>query len=174
MRFALPVGLFVIIVAFLAVGLNRDPRYVPSPLIGTPLPAFSLTTLHEPGLGMDVASLGPGPYLINVWASWCAACRTEHPLLNTMARRGDIRLYGLNYKDERRAALDWLRERGDPYQLSLFDPEGRLGLDLGVYGVPETFVIGADGTIVYKHIGPLDASTIERTVLPLLTSGGDS
>lgn len=173
MRFALPITLFAVIVAFLAVGLKRDPRLVPSPLIGKPVPAFTLGTLADPARRLDGAGLGPGPYVLNVWASWCAACRVEHPLLNALAREQRFRIIGLNYKDERDAAQAWLAERGNPYVLSLFDHEGRFGLDLGVYGVPETFVVDAGGTIIYKHVGPLDAATIEDVIVPLLDVPGD-
>ena len=139
MRFILPLGLFVVVVGFLAVGLERDPRLVPSPLIGKPLPAFELGSLAAPERPLTRADLDGDIYLLNVWASWCAACRVEHPLLVDLARQGQLQLVGLNYKDELEAARQWLVERGDPYRLSLHDPTGQLGLDLGVYGVPETF-----------------------------------
>lgn len=172
MRFALPFGLFVVVVALLAVGLQLDPRHVPSPLIGKPLPGFALERLATPGEQVARADLLGEAYLLNVWASWCVACRQEHPLLVELARRGRVTLVGLNYKDERADARRWLAERGDPYRLSLYDHDGRLGLDLGVYGVPETFLIDAEGVIRHKHIGPLDAATYERDIAPLLARYG--
>lgn len=168
MRYAWPLAAFAVLLVLLAIGLTRDPRLVPSPLIGKPAPAFVLERLDAPGQRVSADDLRGRPYLLNVWASWCVACRTEHPLLLELAAQGRIDLIGLNYKDERTAARDWLAERGDPYRLSLFDPDGKLGLDLGVYGVPETFVVDAGGVIRYKHIGPLDADTIARELLPLL------
>ena len=170
MRFAIPFGLFVIVVAFLAIGLERDPRLVPSPLIGKPLPAFELGDLANPDTVLTRSDLDGQIYLLNVWASWCAACRDEHPLLVELARQGTLPLIGINYKDEIDAARQWLVERGDPYRLSLFDQAGQFGLDLGVYGVPETFLVDADGTIRYKHIGPLTPAVLERDILPLLAT----
>ncbi len=168
MRFALPLGLFVVIVALLAVGLSRDPRHVPSPLIGKPAPDFNLQSLAAPARVLTIADLRGQVFMLNVWASWCVACRTEHPLLLELAASGVVDIIGLNYKDERPDALAWLRERGDPYRLSVHDPQGDLGLDLGVYGVPETFVIDAGGVIRYKHIGPLSPDVLDTELLPLL------
>jgi len=165
-RFLLPFLLFVVVVGFLAVGLERDPRLVPSPLIGKPLPAFELGSLATPETRLSRADLDGEIYLLNVWASWCAACRDEHPLLVDLATQGALTLIGLNYKDELEDARRWLVQRGDPYRLSLHDPDGRLGLDLGVYGVPETFLVDAAGVIRYKHIGPLTADILTREILP--------
>lgn len=173
MRYALPLGLFVLVVVFLAVGLTRDPRHVPSPLVGRPAPGFALETLAPPPRPVTQADLPRRAFLLNVWASWCVACRTEHPLLVEYAARGGAPLVGLNYKDARDEALDWLAERGDPYAWSIHDPDGTLGLDLGVYGVPETFVVDADGVIRHKHIGPLDTATFERDIVPLLAALAD-
>ncbi|MGE0483620.1 MAG: DsbE family thiol:disulfide interchange protein [Gammaproteobacteria bacterium] len=172
MRYALPIGLFIIVVVFLAIGLERDPRYVPSPLIGKPLPAFSLPVLDEAAAPVDRAAFGGRVFLLNVWASWCVACREEHPVLNTLAARGVVPVIGLNYKDERADARRWLAQRGDPYETSLFDHEGKLGLDLGVYGVPETFLVDGAGIIRYKHVGPLTEAVLERDVLPLVRQYG--
>ena len=168
MRFVIPLALFAALVGFLYVGLHRDPRLVPSPLIGKPAPEFALGTLATPDTQVRRADLLGKPYLLNVWASWCAQCREEHPLLVELGRSGKVDLVGLNYHDELPAARDWLTDRGDPYRLTLFDPQGRLGLDLGVYGVPETFLVDAAGVIRYKHIGPLTPEVLEREVLPLL------
>ncbi len=168
MRYALPLVLFAALVGFLYVGLHRDPRLVPSPLIDKPAPDFALGTLATPDTAVKRADLLGKPYLLNVWASWCAQCREEHPLLLDLQRAGQVTLVGLNYHDELGAARQWLTERGDPYRLTLFDPEGRLGLDLGVYGVPETFLVDATGTIRYKHVGPLTSDVLARELLPLL------
>ena len=168
MRFLLPLGLFVTVVVFLALGLGRDPSLVPSPLIGKPLPAFTLQELHEPARTRDRQSLAGQPLLLNVWASWCAACRDEHPLLVELARSSDVAIIGINYKDERSDAVRWLQQRGDPYRYSLHDHGGTLGLDLGVYGVPETFVIDAAGVIRYKHVGPLTPEVLSEAILPHL------
>jgi len=170
MRFAVPLLLFAMLVVFLGIGLNRDPRLVPSPLIGKPAPQFSLGTLATPETLLKREDLLGRPYLLNVWASWCAQCREEHPLLLDLARAGQVMLVGLNYHDELAAGRQWLAERGDPYRLTLFDPEGKLGLDLGVYGVPETFLIDGQGVIRYKHIGPLSNDVLTRQLLPLIAS----
>jgi cytochrome c biogenesis protein CcmG, thiol:disulfide interchange protein DsbE len=165
MRFAIPFALFAVVVAFLAVGLQRDPRLIPSPLIGKPLPTFELPKLSAPAQRVTAADLVGQVYLINVWASWCVACREEHPLLVELARQQQVPLIGMNYKDERPAARAWLERHGNPYRFSLFDAAGNLGIDLGVYGVPETFLIDARGVIRYKHVGPLSQEIIEKEFL---------
>ncbi len=170
LRFAVPLLLFVTLVVFLGVGLHRDPRLVPSPLIGKPAPQFSLGTLATPDTLMQRNDLLGHPFLLNVWASWCVQCREEHPLLLDISRAAQVPLIGINYHDELAAGRQWLTERGDPYRLTLFDPQGKLGLDLGVYGVPETFLVDADGVIRYKHIGPLTADVLTQEVMPLLAS----
>lgn len=170
LRFGVPLLLFGALVVFLAIGLQRDPRLVPSPLIGKPAPQFSLGTLSAPNKPMQREDLLGQPYLLNVWASWCAQCREEHPLLVELGKAGKVKLVGLNYHDELEAGREWLAQRGDPYGLTLFDPEGKLGLDLGVYGVPETFVIDAKGVIRYKHIGPLSSEVLNREIMPLLAN----
>jgi cytochrome c biogenesis protein CcmG/thiol:disulfide interchange protein DsbE len=168
MRTAVPLVLFIVVMVFLAVGLQRDPRLVPSPLLGKAVPAFSLPNLAIPAHSVVPADLDGQVYLLNVWASWCVACRSEHPLLVEMAAQKRLVLIGLNYKDQRQDALAWLTRHGDPYTLSLFDQEGRLGLDLGVYGVPETFVIDKKGVIRYKHVGPLNQAALRQDILPLV------
>lgn len=170
MRFAVPLLLFATLVVFLGIGLQRDPRLLPSPLIGQPAPQFSLGTLATPDTPLTRDALLGRPFLLNVWASWCAQCREEHPLLVELGRAGQVLLIGLNYHDELEAGRRWLTERGDPYRLSLFDPQGKLGLDLGVYGVPETFLIDGQGVIRYKHVGPLNNEILTRQLLPLLAS----
>lgn len=154
-RVAMPLVIFLTIVVFLAVGLNRDPRLVPSPLIGKPAPAFSLPALRNAERQLTLADLKGQPVLLNVWATWCVACRAEHAFLMDLAERGEITIFGVNYKDERNAAIGWLKQLGDPYQANIYDPEGILALDLGVYGAPETFLLDASGIIKFKHVGPL-------------------
>jgi cytochrome c biogenesis protein CcmG/thiol:disulfide interchange protein DsbE len=167
-KFVIPIALLAGLILLFAYGLKLDPRKIPSPLVGKPLPAFSLPTLADPGHRLGPQQLRGRVYLLNVWASWCVACREEHPLLNELARARTVTLIGLNYKDQRADALAWLKEMGNPYETSLSDLDGRLGIDLGVYGVPETFVIDKDGVIRYKHIGPLTPATLEHKLLPLI------
>lgn len=168
MKYLVPAAIFGVLVAVLAIGLRLDPRYVPSPLIDKPAPAFSLASLHAPDTTLTLDSLRGRPVVLNVWASWCSACRIEHPLLVELGRDPTVEIIGLNYKDARDDALHWLAEHGDPYRQSLHDPEGSLGLDLGVYGVPETFVIDASGMIRHKHVGPLSREVWQQDIAPLL------
>ena len=166
-RFLLPLALFVGLVVFLAIGLGRDPHEVPSPLINKPAPAFNLPQLHEPTKTFSAQEMRGKVWLLNVWASWCVSCREEHPLLLDLARSGSVPLYGLNYKDQRNDAISWLNELGDPYLLSAADLEGRVGIDYGVYGAPETYLIDREGVIRFKHIGPLTPDVIQGKLLPL-------
>jgi cytochrome c biogenesis protein CcmG/thiol:disulfide interchange protein DsbE len=166
--FLIPLGAFIALAVVLAVGLNRDPREVPSPLIDKPAPTFALTRLEDPQTTIGTADLRGKVWMLNVWASWCVACREEHPLLVAFSKKGLLPIYGLDYKDQRDDGMDWLKRMGDPYQASLFDGEGRVGIDFGVYGVPETFIIDKTGTIRMKHIGPLTPEVIERQIEPLL------
>jgi len=168
MRFALPLGVFLVLVALLAVGLTLNPREVPSPLIGKNAPAFELPRLHEPASRFSPAELRGQVWLLNVWASWCASCRDEHPLLVELARSRVVPVYGLNYKDKREDALRWLVQFGDPYVLSIADSDGRIGIDYGVYGVPETYVIDKAGVIRYKQIGPITPERLKTRILPLV------
>ena len=167
-RYLLPLVIFLVLAGFLAVGLNKDPREVPSPLIGKPAPAFTLPRLDAPEQMLSTQDLRGQVWLLNVWASWCVACRQEHPLLVELARSGTVRVYGLNYKDKRDDALGLLRKSGDPYVASLSDTEGLVGIDFGVYGVPETFVIDKQGVIRFKQIGPITREALRDTLLPLL------
>ena len=167
-RFLLPLGIFIVLVAFLAIGLKLDPREVPSPLIGKPAPAFTLPLLHRPEATFAPKDLQGRVWLLNVWASWCVSCRQEHPLLVELAKRNVVPIYGLNYKDARADALRWLKQYGDPYVLSIMDAEGRVGIDYGVYGVPETYVIDKVGVIRFKQIGPVTQDVLEKTILPLV------
>jgi len=167
-QFLAPLALFAVLLGFLAVGLNLNPREVPSPLIGKPAPAFELARLDDPAQRITHADLKGQVWILNVWASWCVACRQEHPLLVEFAKRTTVPLYGLNYKDKRDDGLAWLRRFGDPYKASLFDIDGRVGIDFGVYGVPETFVIDKQGVIRFKQIGPVTPEVLRDQIEPLL------
>ena len=168
LKFAIPLALFVALAIFLAVGLTRDPREVPSPFIGRAAPLFKLERLHEPQATFGPEEMRGKVWLLNVWASWCVSCRVEHPLLVELARSKAVPIVGLDYKDKRDDGLRWLDRMGNPYALSAFDVDGRVGIDYGVYGVPETFVIDKQGVIRYKQIGPITPEALERTILPLV------
>lgn len=168
LRYLIPLAIFLALVGFLAAGLKLDPKEVPSPLIGKPAPGFALTRLDQPTLTIRREDLLGKVWMLNVWASWCTACREEHPVLLDFAKRRLVPVYGLNYKDQRAAGLRWLGNFGDPYETSLFDPEGRVGIDWGVYGVPETFIIDRAGVVRYKHIGPLTPEVLRERIEPLL------
>ena len=167
-RYLLPLAAFIILVAFLLVGLNLNPRKIPSPLIGKPAPVFKLQQLHEPEKILESKDNLGKVWLLNVWASWCASCRDEHPLLVQLAKADVVPIYGLNYKDKRDLAIQWLDQLGDPYTKSVMDTEGRVGIEYGVYGVPETYVIDKSGVIQYKQIGPVTVDVLEKTILPLV------
>ena len=167
-RYLIPLIVFVVLAGFLAIGLKLDPREVPSPLIGKPAPAFDLPQLAAPDQRLTTKELQGQVWLLNVWASWCVACRQEHPLLVELGKTGRVKLYGLNYKDKREDALGWLNNFGNPYLKSLSDTDGLVGIDYGVYGVPETFVIDKQGMIRYKQIGPVTPETLRDTLLPLV------
>ena len=168
MRFILPLGVFLLLALFLALGLKLDPREVPSPLIDKPAPAFAAPALARPEQQIQRDALLGQVWLLNVWASWCVACREEHPLLVEFSKRAAVPIYGLNYKDQRADALGWLGQFGNPYTDSVFDADGRIGIDYGVYGVPETFVIDRQGLIRLKHIGPLTPEVLRDKIEPLL------
>ena len=167
-RYVLPGLVFVAIVIFLALGLGRDPTRVPSPLIGKPAPEFSVTRLEDPALRLSNADLAGHVSVVNVWATWCVSCRDEHLLLLELARSADVPIYGLDYKDERGAALEWLTRLGNPYVANAFDSDGRVAIDWGVYGTPETFVLDKHAVIRYKHIGPITAEFMKTGLLPLI------
>ena len=166
--FLIPLACFLALAAVLAAGLKRDPREVPSPLIGKAAPAFALPSLDDPTKTIRLEDMRGKVWILNVWASWCAACREEHPLLMEFAKRKVVPIYGLDYKDERADATAWLARFGNPYDASLVDADGRVGIDFGVYGVPETFVIDRDGVIRLKHIGPLTPAVLANKIEPLL------
>jgi cytochrome c biogenesis protein CcmG/thiol:disulfide interchange protein DsbE len=167
-RFLIPLAGFVVLAIFLGVGLTLNPREVPSPLIDKPAPEFSLPQLHEPEKAIAKADMHGQVWLLNVWASWCVACRQEHPFLVELAKRNVLPIVGLNYKDQPPDAKRWLNQFGNPYNLSADDRDGRVGIDWGVYGVPETFLVDKKGTIRMKHIGPLTPEVIEKDLLPLV------
>lgn len=167
-RFLLPLGIFIALVLFLGVGLRLNPREIPSPFIGKAAPMFTLTQLHEAAKTISPQDMAGQVWLLNVWASWCVSCRQEHPVLMDLAKQGLVPILGLNYKDKREDGTGWLRQFGNPYQLSAFDENGRVGIDYGVYGVPETFVIDKHGVIRLKHVGPLTPEVITEKLLPLI------
>jgi cytochrome c biogenesis protein CcmG/thiol:disulfide interchange protein DsbE len=168
MRFIWPLALFLVLAVFLALGLKLDPREVPSPLIDKAAPAFSTTLLARPEQTVRREDMLGKVWLLNVWASWCVACREEHPLLVEFSRKGVVPIYGLNYKDDPKAGLGWLQRFGNPYTESFVDRDGRIGIDYGVYGVPETFVIDRQGVIRYKHIGPITPQVLAEKIEPLV------
>ena len=168
MRFILPFVVFLIVAAFMFVGLGLNPREVPSPLVGKPAPAFTLPQLHESAKQFSPADMKGKVWLLNVWASWCVSCKEEHPVLMELSRRNIVPIYGLDYKDKQADAELWLKKGGDPYVLSVADVEGRIGIDYGVYGVPETYVIDKQGVIRFKHVGPLTPDVIREKIEPLL------
>ena len=169
-RFLLPLAVFILLVGFLAVGLNLNPREVPSPLVGRQAPAFELPVLQQPEKRFTPAEMRGKVWLLNVWASWCVSCRDEHPMLLALAKRGVMPILGLNYKDKGDEAIAWLKQFGDPYEFSVVDADGRIGIDYGVYGVPETYLIDANGVIRYKQIGPVTAAILEQKIVPLAMS----
>ncbi|MGB0956342.1 MAG: DsbE family thiol:disulfide interchange protein [Panacagrimonas sp.] len=167
MRYALPVVGLAILAAFLAIGLRLDPRQVPSPLIGKPAPAFALPSLDE-DRQISLEDLKGRPVLVNFWASWCAGCRVEHPLLMRLAQEDGIEIVGMDYKDGPAVARAWLRRHGNPYRVIAQDRDGAVGLDWGVYGVPETYLLSADGRILFKQIGPMTQEAWEQEIRPLM------
>jgi cytochrome c biogenesis protein CcmG/thiol:disulfide interchange protein DsbE len=168
LRFIVPLLVFVVLLLFLWVGLSLNPREVPSPLIGKPAPAFRLARLDDPAHTVTEKDLRGQVWLLNVWASWCVACMEEHPVLVQFSRAGVVPIYGLNYKDQREAAQAWLAKNGNPYTTSIVDLDGKVGIDYGVYGVPETFLIDKAGVIRYKRIGPVTPKVLSDQILPLV------
>jgi len=167
-HFLLPLGIFIVLLVFLAIGLKLNPREVPSPFIGKKAPAFNLAQLHDAEQTIAPENLQGKVWLLNVWASWCVSCRQEHPVLIDLSKRGIVPAIGLNYKDERADGIAWLQQHGNPYTLSAYDRDGRVGINYGVYGVPETFVIDKTGIIRMKHIGPLTAEILDKKIIPLV------
>jgi cytochrome c biogenesis protein CcmG, thiol:disulfide interchange protein DsbE len=171
-RYLVPAGVFVALVAFLYVGLGRDKETLPSPLIGKPAPQFELPRVDNPAQTIASREFAGRPYVLNIWGTWCVGCRQEHEALMEIARRGEVPLVGLNWKDELPLAQRWLQELGNPYVASAFDPDGRVGIDWGAYGAPETFLVDARGTVVYKHVSPMTLQVWEQKFLPLIEQQG--
>lgn len=167
-RFVVPLGVFLVLSVFFGIGLMLDPTLIPSPLIEKPAPEFTLPELRNPEATVSRSDLLGKVTLFNVWASWCTACKQEHPIFMELSRSGVVPIYGLNYKDKRTDAIAWLDRLGDPYVANAHDFKGRVGIDWGVYGVPETFVVDKQGVIRYKHVGPLDPKTVKEKILPLV------
>ena len=187
-KFYIPLGIFLVLVAFLAIGLKRNPQEIPSPLLGKPAPLFSLSTLNPGGAKFGPQDMKGKVWMLNVWATWCAACRDEHPLLVAFSKANQLPIVGLNYKevqaqdapagrqltpeDKLRIARErsavWLQRLGDPYVVSVFDLDGRVGIDYGVYGVPETYIIDKEGVIRFKQVGAVTLETLQSQILPLL------
>ena len=197
LRYVLPLVAFAALATFLAVGLTRDPREIPSPFIGKPAPAFRVAELHEPARIVTPEEMKGKVWMLNVWASWCVSCRVEHPILLDFSRKNAVPIVGLDYKELPRdvkagdvlllndglivLTVDMVRgeevhttlgKLGNPYVASAFDEDGKVGIDYGVYGVPETFVIDKQGVIRYKQIGPVTPEALEQKILPLLRSLG--
>jgi cytochrome c biogenesis protein CcmG/thiol:disulfide interchange protein DsbE len=166
--FLLPLVALLGLAVLLGIGLTMNPRQIPSPLIGKPIPQFSLPPVLGRTLGLSTADLKGEVSLVNVFASWCVACRTEHPLFMRLQEQGVVPIHGLNYKDKPEDAANWLGELGDPYTRTGADIDGRVGIEWGVYGVPETFVIDKEGRIAYKHIGPITSRDWDDTMAPLI------
>ena len=168
MRFWLVIAGFLALVGLLAVGLRLDPREVPSPLIGKPAPAFELPLLQQPDKTFSEKDMLGTVWVLNVWASWCPPCLVEHPVVSELARSGIAPVVGLNYKDAREDALPWLKRNGDPFKVIAFDAAGRIAIDYGVYGVPETYVIDRKGIIRYKRVGPHTPEITQKKLRPLI------
>jgi len=167
-RFLIPLAVFFVLVIFLAIGLTLNPRDLPSPLKDKPAPAFTLPQLAAADKTFSPADLKGKVWLLNVWASWCVSCRQEHPLLVSFSKENNLPIIGLNYKDQLADAKNWLARFGDPYLLSAVDADGRVGINYGVYGVPETYVIDKAGTIRLKHTGPITPESLKTQILPLV------
>jgi cytochrome c biogenesis protein CcmG/thiol:disulfide interchange protein DsbE len=172
LRGLVPLGAFVALLGLLAAGLRLDPRELPSPLVGKPAPEFALPRLDDPSRTLARADLLGTVWVLNIWASWCTGCVQEHASLLAFARSRQVPVYGLNYKDSGPAARAWLARLGNPYEASAFDPQGRTGMDYGVYGVPETFVIDRQGVVRYRQAGPLSEEILRTRIVPLLAQLG--
>lgn len=168
-RYAAPIVIFGLMVVVFWLGLGRDPSVVPSPLVGKPAPAFTLPRLDVPDQQLSASELRGKYWLLNVWATWCVGCRQEHDALLAIAASGEVPIYGLNWKDDSLQARAWLEQLGNPYVATGVDADGRVAIDWGVYGAPETFLIGPDGTVLHKHIAPITWEIFARDFLPLIT-----
>jgi cytochrome c biogenesis protein CcmG, thiol:disulfide interchange protein DsbE len=168
LKFIIPLVLFIVLAVFLALGLKGKPGEIPSPLLNKPAPVFSAPKLIAPNEKLSPADFKGKVWLFNVWASWCVSCRAEHPVINQLAQQQAAIIVGLNYKDDLAAAKLWLETLGNPYNDSVMDADGRIGIDWGVYGVPETFVMDKQGMVRYKHTGPVTEEDVQQIFLPLI------
>lgn len=173
-RYLIPVILFGSLIPLFMVGLQLDPNELPSPLLEKQAPEFSLPDLQDPTKTVGTADFKGKVVVLNVWATWCVACRQEHGFLLRLANRKEVSIYGLNWRDQKAPAIKWLEELGDPYTATAFDLDGKVGIDWGVYGAPETFLIGADGTVLYKHISPLDEAVWQEEFVPRIAAAEKS
>jgi cytochrome c biogenesis protein CcmG/thiol:disulfide interchange protein DsbE len=173
-RYLVPIIAVALLIPFLMIGLSKDPSELPSPFVGKAAPEFDLPSLRNPAQRVGNTSYEGQTTLVNIWATWCVGCRQEHDFLLRLARRGEIPIYGINWRDNRVEALRWLEELGDPYVDSGFDSDGRVGIDWGAYGAPETFLISAEGVVLYKHLGPLNESLWQSIFVPLLETEGQA
>lgn len=167
-RAFIPLAIFFVLVVLMAIGLTKDPKKVESPLIGKSIPSFKLNTVKDEKRFLTHKELMGKVSLVNVWGSWCPSCRQEHPVLVEYAKTSKTPIYGLNWKDKRADAIRWLNYFGDPYVLSFYDPDNKVGLDWGVYGAPETFIVDQKGIIRYKHTGPVTPGILKDRIIPLI------
>ncbi|HEX6259771.1 MAG TPA: DsbE family thiol:disulfide interchange protein [Woeseiaceae bacterium] len=172
LRYLVPIVAFGILIPIFIIGLQRDPSELPSPYLGMPAPAFALPSVEDPAVTVSSEDYEGQMALVNVWATWCVGCRHEHDFLLTLAEREDIPIFGLNWRDDREQARAWLEQLGDPYVASAYDADGKVGIDWGVYGAPETFLIGPDGTVLHKHLSPLTEEIWQRDFVPKINAAG--
>jgi cytochrome c biogenesis protein CcmG/thiol:disulfide interchange protein DsbE len=168
LKYLIPVGLFAVLVGFLYFGLGRDKQTLPSPFIGKPAPVFELPRLDDPSKTFSNRELAGKPYVVNIWGTWCPGCRVEHRALMEISRRGEVPMIGVDWNDERDRALSWLQQLGNPYAVIAFDAEGRVAIDWGAYGAPETFLVSAEGKVLKKLAGPMTMEIWEQEFVPLL------
>ena len=169
-RYIALVVAFLVLIGILAIGLDRDPSKLPSPLIDKPAPEYELPRVKDPMSTVGSADYSGQLVLVNIWATWCVGCRQEHDFLVQLAGRREIPVYGIDWRDQREEALKWLDRLGDPYVASAYDEDGRVGIDWGVYGAPETFLVSSSGNVLYKHIGPLDEASWQREFVPRIAA----
>ncbi len=173
-RFLLPIGFFAILIPLFVVGLGKDPRALPSTFLGKPAPAFSLPQLRDATQLVNNQSFSGTMVLINFWATWCVGCRQEHDFLLQLQANNIIPIYGINWRDDRTKAIGWLQQLGDPYVVSGFDGGNHTGIDWGVYAAPETFLVDASGTVIYKFLGPLNSSTWQKEFVPRINAANEA